>query len=230
MQRVVLKRVVVRLTKRLLVLGFDTWYTNVVEVKRQMAVVEASLSRWKAFGVSDAFENWVQAVHRNRSRATFVQSILVRMKLSQEKLQQQRRDALLPAVLSKWMHQRTQKAFTRWEYVKHEMQRLRTIGTRFLARWRNLQMSTAFDHWFDNAHTLRGLRKVVSRWSCMQKSQVWDQWLTNAQEQKRLRAVGLKVLMNWTKRTVSRAFHAWSFGVFEEQQSGEFANFFSVYH
>ena len=108
MQRVVLKRVVARLADRLLAVGFETWYTHVVEVRRQMAVVEAALSRWKALGVADAFENWMQAVLRNRSRATFVQSILVRMKQSQVQLQKQRREALLPAVLSKWLHQRTQ--------------------------------------------------------------------------------------------------------------------------
>ena len=226
MQRVVLRRVIVRLTTRLLAVGFETWYTNVVEIKRQLAAVEAALLRWRAWGVADAFENWMEAVLRSRSRATFVQCMLVRMKRCQEEERRERRDALLPAVLSRWLNRRKQKAFRRWEDAKHDLQRLRTICTKNLARWGNLQMSMAFDHWFDNAYVLRRLRRVVARWICMQKSQVWDRWLTNAHEQKRLRAVGLKVVARWVKGTLSGAFHAWSFGVFDAKQSGEFASFF----
>ena len=182
--------------------GWDLWYEHHLELRRLRVLTAKVVLRWQNGTLAKALEKWWHEVVRARKA---------------------RKAALM------WRNHVIGRAWRQWTFYLWDVQRLRALSERVVARWKYRMLSKSWEAWYEhhiqiamekegNAEAER-LKKMMARmamkkWMNASLSQAWNKW---RYELRRTR-LGERVAKRWTHRVWSKAWVAWESMVAEKKR------------
>ena len=156
-QRLVLARVVGKMTKAAMGAGFDGWKAAVAESNREQVLLARVLGRMTKAAMSAGFDGWKAAIAELNRERVIIARVLGRMTKAaasrafggwKEATSSKRRNELvLKRILGKMLRRCLSSALEGWATIVSETVMHRTIITRFLKKLLHVQHQKIFHTW-----------------------------------------------------------------------------------
>ena len=196
--RIVMRKIVLRLSHRTMSLSFDLWCQAVETLKVEQANVERRrqmsskvIQRMLHGALTASFHRWYENVQELQTMAVKTNKVVVR-----------------------WRNRTLAAAHALWASIVADVAQNRAIMSRIVRRMSRLLMFGAFQRWQENVRDIARLARVssrvVDRWHLLSVATPFSTWCDRVVKHKRLKRAGSMVVARWQQATLSSAFETWS--------------------
>jgi hypothetical protein len=211
--RQTIRRVLSRMTHRVLAGAFACYAGAVGTVVAQRERVARTMARWKSPGLKRAMEAWmeyVEVVHGERAQEAQElarQYMQDKESKHQEKagLEAERRIGICKRVVARMLKQQLALAWAFFCDCIRTIQRTRTILRRVIGRIKTQSACAALGRWSQIASKCRRLRlavqRAIGRWRRTTYNKAWSTWHLRLVRQRHLRGVIRKICVRILHRS-----------------------------
>ena len=202
---------------------YNTWKTNVTEMKRLTRVVEKVVKRWHMLIVAVPFATWKEQVVELKRLARAAEKVIKRWQLisvavpyttwKEQVVELKRLARAAEKVVTRWQLLSVAVPYTTWHGNVSEKKRLKRAAEKLVQRWQHMALAVPWTSWVFNADESRRLRraahKIIGRMKLLHLARPWTAWVLRSEERKRLKRAAELVLKRWLARGLTAPFFGW---------------------